>query len=60
MLYCPGTLGAGNTILTSMLINDINKRTQKDPKIGIAYITYNFQIVLPFYLFYQVPLVYML
>jgi len=42
-LFCPGIPGAGKTILTSIVVNDITTRYQNDPTISIAYIYYNFQ-----------------
>lgn len=42
-LFCPGIPGAGKTILTSILINDLETRFQDDQSIGIAYIYCNFR-----------------
>jgi hypothetical protein len=42
-LFCPGIPGAGKTILTSIVINDLITRFQNDPSIGIAYIFCNFR-----------------
>ncbi|KAF3283208.1 hypothetical protein TWF970_001186 [Orbilia oligospora] len=43
ILYCPGIPGAGKTILTSVVINDLLDRYSYDPAVGIAYIYFNFQ-----------------
>jgi hypothetical protein len=37
-LFCPGIPGAGKTILSSIVINDLHTRFSDNPKIGIAYI----------------------
>lgn len=42
-LFCPGIPGAGKTILTSVVIDDLVSRYSKDGKIGIAYIYCNFR-----------------
>lgn len=42
-LFCPGIPGAGKTILTSIVINDLIIRFQNDQTIGIAYIYCNFR-----------------
>ncbi|RFU75866.1 ankyrin repeat [Trichoderma arundinaceum] len=42
-LFCPGIPGAGKTILTSIVINDLEERFEADPIIGIAYIYCNYQ-----------------
>ncbi|KAG7285285.1 hypothetical protein NEMBOFW57_009907 [Staphylotrichum longicolle] len=42
-LFCPGIPGAGKTILTSVLINDLQKRYGDDVSVGVAYIYCNFQ-----------------
>jgi Cdc6-like AAA superfamily ATPase len=42
-LFCPGIPGAGKTILTSIVVDDLNTRFSNDPTIGIAYIYCNFQ-----------------
>lgn len=41
-LFCPGIPGAGKTILTAIVINDLNKQASSDPNIGVAYIYCNF------------------
>lgn len=42
-LFCPGIPGAGKTILTSIVVEDLNRRFSNDPAIGIAYIYCNFR-----------------
>lgn len=42
-LFCQGIPGAGKTILTSIVINDIYKRFYQDSTVGISYIYCNFQ-----------------
>jgi hypothetical protein len=42
-LFCPGIPGAGKTILTSIVVDDLITRFQNDPTISIAYIYCNFQ-----------------
>jgi hypothetical protein len=42
-LFCPGIQGAGKTILTSIVVDYLYTRFQKDPSIGIAYIYCNFR-----------------
>jgi len=41
-LFCPGIPGAGKTILTSIVVDDLCKRFQNDETVGIAYIYCNF------------------
>jgi NACHT domain len=41
-LFCPGIPGAGKTILTSIVINDLITRRQNYPSIGIAYLYCDF------------------
>lgn len=43
MLFCPGIPGAGKTILTSIVVDDLHKRFRGDRNIGIAYIYCNFR-----------------
>ncbi|KAF3223692.1 hypothetical protein TWF679_000129 [Orbilia oligospora] len=43
ILYCPGIPGAGKTILTSVVVDDLLDRYSYDPGIGIAYIYFNFK-----------------
>lgn len=40
-LFCPGIPGAGKTILTSVVIDDLRSRFHRDSNIGIAYIYCN-------------------
>ncbi|KAF3185298.1 hypothetical protein TWF788_004617 [Orbilia oligospora] len=43
VLYCPGIPGAGKTILTSVVVDDLFDRYFYDPAVGIAYIYFNFK-----------------
>jgi hypothetical protein len=43
ILFCPGIPGAGKTILTSIVVDDLYKRFRNDKTIGIAYIYCNFR-----------------
>jgi hypothetical protein len=42
-LFSPGIPGAGKTILTSIVIDDLNTRLQNDPSIGMAYLYCDFR-----------------
>jgi hypothetical protein len=42
-LFCPGIPGAGKTILTSIVVRDLQERFRGDDTIGIAYIYCNFR-----------------
>ncbi|KAH8786634.1 hypothetical protein BGZ57DRAFT_817784, partial [Hyaloscypha finlandica] len=42
-LFCPGIPGAGKTILTSIVVEELTTRFSSDPTIGIAYIYCNFR-----------------
>ena len=42
-LFCPGIPGAGKTILTSIIVEELTIRFSDDPTIGIAYIYCNFR-----------------
>jgi NACHT domain len=42
-LFCPGIPGAGKTILTSIVVEELATRFSNDPTIGIAYIYCNFR-----------------
>jgi hypothetical protein len=42
-LFCPGIPGAGKTILTAIVIDDLTTRFLHDQSIGIAYIYCNFR-----------------
>ena len=42
-LFCPGIPGAGKTILTSIVVDDLFARFQNDTSVGIAYIYCNFR-----------------
>lgn len=41
-LFCPGIPGAGKTILTAIVVDDLNKRSFENP-IGLVYIYCNFR-----------------
>ena len=43
MLFCPGIPGAGKTILTSIMVDDLITRFQNDQTVSIAYIYCNFR-----------------
>jgi Cdc6-like AAA superfamily ATPase len=42
-LFCPGIPGAGKTILTSMVVNELFTRFENDGKVGIAYLYCNYR-----------------
>ena len=42
-LFCPGIPGAGKTILTAIIVDDLTTRVSSDPTIGVAYIYCNFR-----------------
>lgn len=42
-LFCPGIPGAGKTILTSIVVDDLTNRFGDEESIGIAYIYCNFR-----------------
>ncbi|KAJ5347715.1 uncharacterized protein N7506_000968 [Penicillium brevicompactum] len=42
-MFCPGIPGAGKTILSSAVIDEIESRYSSNPEIGIAYIYCDFQ-----------------
>jgi hypothetical protein len=42
-LFCPGIPGAGKTILTSIVVNDLNTRFTANQNVGIAYLYCNFR-----------------
>jgi Cdc6-like AAA superfamily ATPase len=42
-LFCQGIPGAGKTILTSIVVDDLCKRYRGDPTIGIAFVYCNFR-----------------
>jgi hypothetical protein len=43
ILFCPGIPGAGKTILTSIVIDELQTRFKSDKAFGIAYIYCNFR-----------------
>jgi hypothetical protein len=42
-LFCPGIPGAGKTILTSIVVNDLSTRFPKDAAVGLGYVYCNFR-----------------
>lgn len=42
-LFCPGVPGAGKTILTSIVVDDLEKRFQDNKSTGIAYLYFHFR-----------------
>jgi hypothetical protein len=42
-LFCPGIPGAGKTIITSIVVDDLCTRFRSDSSIGIAYLYCNFR-----------------
>ncbi len=42
-LFCPGIPGAGKTILTSIVVEELTTRFSNDPTVGIAYLYCNFR-----------------
>ncbi|KAF5012488.1 hypothetical protein FDECE_1461 [Fusarium decemcellulare] len=42
-LFCPGIPGAGKTIASSLVIDELHTRFQKDPSIGVAYLYCDFR-----------------
>src|SRR5437016_1822632 len=42
-LFCPGIPGAGKTILTSIVVDELTTRFGNDKSIGVAYIYCNFR-----------------
>jgi hypothetical protein len=42
-LFCPGIPGAGKTILSSIVVSDIEGKFESDTTVGVAYIYYNFR-----------------
>ncbi|TVY17131.1 Ankyrin repeat, PH and SEC7 domain containing protein [Lachnellula arida] len=42
-LFCPGIPGAGKTILSSIVVDDLNARFRDDESVGIAYVYFNFR-----------------
>lgn len=43
ILFCPGIPGAGKTVFTSIVVENLHERFSEDSDIGIAYIYCNFQ-----------------
>ena len=44
ILFCPGIPGAGKTIITSIVVDNLCRRFQDDTTVGIAYIYCNFRL----------------
>lgn len=42
-LFCPGIPGAGKTILTSIVVEELTNRFENDKSVGIAYLYCNFR-----------------
>src|SRR6185437_11037995 len=42
-LFCPGIPGAGKTILTSIIVEELTTRFRNDKSIGIIYLYCNFR-----------------
>lgn len=42
-LFCPGIPGAGKTILTAIVIDNLHTRSLDDPSVGVAYYYCNFK-----------------
>lgn len=42
-LFCPGIPGAGKTILTAIVVDDVCERYRDDPTVGVAYLYCNFR-----------------
>lgn len=42
-LFCPGIPGAGKTILTSVVIDELTTRFENDETVGVAYLYCNFR-----------------
>ncbi|EHK50281.1 Hypothetical protein TRIATDRAFT_154409, partial [Trichoderma atroviride IMI 206040] len=42
ILFCPGIPGAGKTIITALVVQNLASRFAHDPKVGIAYTYFNF------------------
>ncbi|KAL3445273.1 hypothetical protein BJX65DRAFT_153866 [Aspergillus insuetus] len=42
-LFCPGIPGAGKTIITAIIIDDLDKRSRNDSTIGYAYLYCNYR-----------------
>lgn len=43
VLFCPGIPGAGKTILTSIVVDDLCARFQDTDRVGVAYVYCNFR-----------------
>lgn len=43
ILFCPGIPGAGKTVLTSIVIEDLYNRFENEAAVGIAYIYFSFR-----------------
>jgi hypothetical protein len=43
-LFCPGILGAGKTILTSVVVEELSMQFKNSSNVGIAYLYCNYQL----------------
>ncbi|PNS19673.1 hypothetical protein CAC42_7517 [Sphaceloma murrayae] len=43
VLFCPGIPGAGKTIMTSIVVDDISKRIVNDENVGLGYMYLNYK-----------------
>jgi hypothetical protein len=43
IIFCPGIPGAGKTIITAIVVDDLHARFQRDASIGIAYLYCDFR-----------------
>ncbi|KAK2800833.1 hypothetical protein FQN50_007974 [Emmonsiellopsis sp. PD_5] len=44
-MFCPGIPGSGKTIMASMIIHDLSRKSSQDENIGLAYVFCNYQRV---------------
>lgn len=42
-LFCQGIAGSGKTMLTAIVIEDLEKRFQDDPSVAVGYLYFNFK-----------------
>ncbi|KAL4813167.1 hypothetical protein BDW67DRAFT_188021 [Aspergillus spinulosporus] len=42
LLFCPGIAGSGKTIITSTIVDDLQREYEDDPNVGVAYIYFNY------------------
>lgn len=43
-LFCPGIPGAGKTVISSMVVDHLNAKFEKDTEVGIAYVYCSYQL----------------